>query len=74
MLCALRQRCASANVGFRELLDALPAAVYTTDAAGRITYYNEAAATLSGTSPFARFERVVRIMETVLARRNAATA
>ncbi|MGB9315943.1 MAG: hypothetical protein WCB62_13055, partial [Pseudolabrys sp.] len=25
---------------FRELLDALPAAVYTTDAAGRITYYN----------------------------------
>jgi hypothetical protein len=29
---------------FRELLDALPAAVYTTDAAGRITYYNDAAA------------------------------
>jgi PAS domain S-box-containing protein len=31
---------------FRELLDALPAAVYTTDAAGRITFYNEAAAEL----------------------------
>lgn len=29
---------------FRELLDALPAAVYTTDAAGRITNYNDAAA------------------------------
>ncbi len=31
---------------FRELLDALPAAVYTTDADGRITYYNEAAVEL----------------------------
>jgi PAS domain-containing protein len=29
---------------FRELLDALPAVVYTTDAAGRITYYKQAAA------------------------------
>jgi len=36
---------------FRELLDALPAAVYTTDAAGRITYYNEAAADLWGHRP-----------------------
>jgi len=36
---------------FRELLDALPAAVYTTDAAGRITYYNDAAATLWGYRP-----------------------
>ena len=36
---------------FRELLDALPAAVYTTDAAGRITYYNEAAAELWGQRP-----------------------
>ena len=36
---------------FRELLDALPAAVYTTDAAGRITYYNEAAAELWGHRP-----------------------
>lgn len=31
---------------FREMLGALPAAVYTTDAAGRITYYNDAAAEL----------------------------
>lgn len=33
------------------LLNALPAAVYTTDAAGRITFYNEAAATLAGRRP-----------------------
>jgi transcriptional regulator of aromatic amino acid metabolism len=30
------------------LLQALPAAVYTTDAGGRITFYNEAAAALWG--------------------------
>jgi PAS domain S-box-containing protein len=36
---------------FRELLDMLPAAVYTTDASGRITYYNEAAAALAGRHP-----------------------
>lgn len=35
----------------RELLDALPAAVYTTDAAGRITFYNRAAAALWGCEP-----------------------
>lgn len=36
---------------FRGLLDALPAAVYTTDAAGRVTYYNDAAAELWGHRP-----------------------
>ena len=36
---------------FQQLLDALPAAIYTTDAAGRITYYNEAAAELWGVRP-----------------------
>ena len=36
---------------FRELLDALPAAVYTTDAEGRITYYNDTAAELWGQRP-----------------------
>src|SRR5437868_5839769 len=35
----------------RALLDCLPAAVYTTDAQGRITYYNEAAAELWGYRP-----------------------
>lgn len=36
---------------FGSLLDALPAAIYTTDTLGRITYYNEAAATLWGCRP-----------------------
>jgi two-component system CheB/CheR fusion protein len=36
---------------FRDVLEALPAAIYTTDAAGRITYYNEAAALLWGHRP-----------------------
>ena len=44
---ALRER----ERRFRGLLGALPAAVYTTDAAGRITYYNEAAAALWGRRP-----------------------
>jgi PAS domain S-box-containing protein len=35
----------------RELLEALPAAIYTTDAEGRITFYNEAAVELSGRRP-----------------------
>jgi PAS domain S-box-containing protein len=35
----------------RELLQALPAAVYTTDAQGRITFYNEAAVELAGRRP-----------------------
>jgi two-component system CheB/CheR fusion protein len=37
--------------GMRELLHALPAGVYTTDAAGRITFYNEAAAAMWGRRP-----------------------
>jgi len=36
---------------FRELLEALPAAVYTTDAAGRVTFYNQAAVELAGCAP-----------------------
>jgi PAS domain S-box-containing protein len=35
----------------RDLLEALPVAVYTTDALGRITFYNEAAAQLTGRRP-----------------------
>ena len=35
----------------QSVLDALPAAVYTTDAAGRVTYYNQAAADLAGRRP-----------------------
>jgi PAS domain S-box-containing protein len=35
----------------RDILNALPAAVYTTDAKGRITFYNEAAVEMSGRRP-----------------------
>ena len=36
---------------FRTLIEALPAAIYMTDAAGRITFYNEAAVALAGRRP-----------------------
>jgi PAS domain S-box-containing protein len=36
---------------FRKILDELPAAIYVTDALGRITYFNEAAAKLWGHRP-----------------------
>ena len=35
----------------RELLEALPAAIYTTDAEGRVTFYNQAAVALAGRRP-----------------------
>jgi PAS domain S-box-containing protein len=36
---------------FREMIDALPAAIYTTDAKGRLTHFNPAAARFSGRTP-----------------------
>jgi PAS domain S-box-containing protein len=36
---------------FRELVEALPVAIYTTDADGRLTYFNAAAVKLSGRVP-----------------------
>lgn len=39
------------NWQFRELLEALPAAIYITDSAGRITFFNEAAAEMWGRQP-----------------------
>jgi PAS domain S-box-containing protein len=36
---------------FREMIDALPAAIYTTDAEGRLQHFNPAAAELSGRIP-----------------------
>jgi len=36
---------------YRNILDALPAAIYATDAAGRITYFNRAAVELAGREP-----------------------
>jgi PAS domain S-box-containing protein len=35
----------------QELFSAIPAAIYTTDAAGKITYYNDAAVELAGRTP-----------------------
>lgn len=42
---------ATAESGYRQLLEALGVAVYTTDAAGKITYFNEAAAAFWGRRP-----------------------
>src|SRR5215475_13535231 len=39
------------NELFRTVLDVLPVAIYTTTAAGQITYYNDAAAALWGHRP-----------------------
>jgi PAS domain S-box-containing protein len=36
---------------FQQILDAVPAAIYTTDAAGKITYYNRAAVEWAGREP-----------------------
>jgi PAS domain S-box-containing protein len=36
---------------FREMIDALPTAIYTTDAEGRLTYFNPAAVEFSGRVP-----------------------
>lgn len=36
---------------FREMIDALPTAIYTTDAQGRLTYFNPAAVRLAGRAP-----------------------
>jgi PAS domain S-box-containing protein len=36
---------------FRDLIDVLPVAIYTTDAEGRLTHFNQAAVTLSGRVP-----------------------
>ncbi|MHC1548753.1 PAS domain-containing sensor histidine kinase [Phyllobacterium sp. K27] len=41
----------SSEQHMRDLLEALPAAVYTTDTAGRITFYNKAAVEMSGRTP-----------------------
>lgn len=41
----------SSETRSRDILEALPAAVYTTDSAGRITFYNQAAADMAGTQP-----------------------
>jgi PAS domain S-box-containing protein len=46
-----KQHIVESEERFRQLLEALPAAVYTTDSEGRITYYNKAAADMAGRTP-----------------------
>ena len=41
----------ASDLHLAQVLEALPAAIYTTDAAGRITFYNQAAADLWGCRP-----------------------
>lgn len=48
---AAEQRLQQRERWYRDLLEALPAAIYTTDADGRITFCNEAAAELCGRRP-----------------------
>lgn len=50
-LFAAGDRTAGRDRQLNRLLDAVPAAIYTTDAVGLITYYNEAAAALAGRRP-----------------------
>ncbi|HYC94317.1 MAG TPA: PAS domain-containing protein, partial [Sphingomicrobium sp.] len=42
---------AARQIEFRDVLEDLPAAIYTTDAAGRITYFNKACIEFSGQTP-----------------------
>lgn len=48
---AAEQRLQQREQWYRDLLGALPAAIYTTDAEGRITFFNAAAAELCGRRP-----------------------
>lgn len=36
---------------FRQMIDALPTAIYTTDAKGKVTHFNPACVELSGRTP-----------------------
>ncbi|MDR6671000.1 PAS domain S-box protein [Rhizobium sp. 1399] len=47
----LKRQLARKEQEMRQILEALPAAVYTTDARGKITYYNRAAVELAGRQP-----------------------
>jgi PAS domain S-box-containing protein len=47
----MQERQAESEPPFRAALEALPAAIYTTDAEGRITFYNQAAVEMSGRQP-----------------------
>jgi PAS domain S-box-containing protein len=48
---AIEARLRDSERWFKDLLAAIPAAIYTTDAQGKVTYYNQAAAELAGRTP-----------------------
>jgi PAS domain S-box-containing protein len=50
-LSAAREEFFGRELWCRDLLNALPAAIYTTDAEGRITFYNDAAVAFAGRRP-----------------------
>ena len=56
-----------------EIVEAIPAAVYTTDAEGRITFFNRAAVEFSGRRPGTGHRFLVRVLEAVQHRRYAIT-
>lgn len=47
----LNEELSTSEQRLRDIIAALPAAIYTTDAEGRITYYNKAAVALAGREP-----------------------
>ena len=55
-------------------LNALPVAIYMTDADGRLTYFNPAAVKLSGRTPQVGIDRWCIILENLLGRRNVSAA
>ena len=55
---------------FREMIDLLPAAIYTTDAEGRLTHFNPAAVDFSGRVPELGTDHWCVTLEDVPARRN----
>jgi PAS domain S-box-containing protein len=46
-----QQKLQESEQRLQELMAAIPAAIYTTDAAGKVTYFNEAAVDLAGRTP-----------------------
>lgn len=50
-LAEAKERTRQSEQHFRDVLESLPAAVYTTDPAGRITYFNAACVELAGRTP-----------------------
>lgn len=47
----LAEPSAQSTVDFRAILDALPVAIYTTDAQGQLTHFNPAAVAFAGRTP-----------------------